>query len=161
MNDALLAPYGFFAQYTPGCAFPELLTTDLGKAFFAEEYFKPYPFCAANHQSIECALSLRRAYGLQARDIDRILVRVQPPTLRVFRRPVGARPGQLQPAVRRVQRREGIPAPGPASFDGCSDHLIDSDHHCLALGRQDMQIAHEDAPVKPAVRSLRRGGLDH
>lgn len=84
MNDALLAPYGFFAQYTSGCAFPELLTADLGKAFFAEEYFKPYPSCAANHPSIECAFSLREAYGLKPSDIRSVKIRVQPPTLRVF-----------------------------------------------------------------------------
>lgn len=84
MNDALLAPYGFFAQYTSGCAYPDALTADLGKAFYAEEYFKPYPSCAANHPSIECALSLREAHGIEPRDIRAVRVKVQPGTLRVF-----------------------------------------------------------------------------
>lgn len=74
-GDVLLAPYGFYAQYTGGCRYPETLTEGLGKVFYAEEYFKPYPACAATHSAIECALDLRSANGLNPDQIDRIAIR--------------------------------------------------------------------------------------
>lgn len=59
MGDALLAPYGFYAQYTAGCERPALLTADLGRRFHGESYFKPHPACMATHCGIEAALALR------------------------------------------------------------------------------------------------------
>jgi hypothetical protein len=61
MGDALHS-YGFYAQYTAGCVEPELLTRELGKTFYAEEYL---PTCVrATHSSIECALALRGTHHL-------------------------------------------------------------------------------------------------
>jgi 2-methylcitrate dehydratase len=79
IGDALLAPYGFFAQYTAGCARPEILTADLGKAFYAEEYFKPYPACAATHAYIACANRLRTKSKFSATDVAQVVVRQQGP----------------------------------------------------------------------------------
>jgi len=59
MADALHAPWGFYRQFTSGCAKPEVLIDGLGEVYWAEEYFKPYPACAATHGSIETALALR------------------------------------------------------------------------------------------------------
>jgi 2-methylcitrate dehydratase len=58
MADALNAPWGFYRQFTSGCIKPEVLTEGLGEVYWAEEYFKPYPACAATHGSIETALAL-------------------------------------------------------------------------------------------------------
>jgi 2-methylcitrate dehydratase len=80
IGDALQAPYGFFALYTGGCVHPEILTADLGKVFYAEEYFKPYPACAAAHTSIECALAIRNNNKLSPSQIERVTVQV--PTLK-------------------------------------------------------------------------------
>lgn len=74
MADPLLAPCGMFAQFTPGCARPDLLTSRLGEAFWGEEYFKPYPSCAANHSTIECALNLREANRLSPSDIASVRI---------------------------------------------------------------------------------------
>jgi 2-methylcitrate dehydratase len=84
MGDALHAPYGFYAQYTAGCIDPEQLTSDLGKVFYAEEYFKPYPACAATHSTIECALALREQHGLSAADVQKVVVRLPPASLKGF-----------------------------------------------------------------------------
>lgn len=81
MGDALRAPFGFYAQYTNGCEHPEVLTTDLGKVFYAEEYFKPYPACAHTHVCLECALTLRANNRLSPADIDRVIVRMPAPSL--------------------------------------------------------------------------------
>lgn len=84
MGDALHAPYGFYAQYTAGCVEPELITSDLGKTFYAEEYFKPYPACAATHSTIECALALRANNKLSASDVKSVVVRLTPASLKAF-----------------------------------------------------------------------------
>jgi 2-methylcitrate dehydratase len=84
MGDALLAPFGFYAQYTAGCADPQLLTADLGKRFYAEAYFKPYPACMAAHSSIDCALALRTRHELDPRRIAAVVVRLPEPLLRNF-----------------------------------------------------------------------------
>jgi 2-methylcitrate dehydratase len=80
IGDALRAPYGFYSQYTSGCVRPELLTADLGKAFYAEEYFKPYPACGASHTSLECALDIRAKNKLSPADIQHVIVRLSPPS---------------------------------------------------------------------------------
>lgn len=80
VGDALLAPYGFYKQYTAGCAHPELLTADLGNVYYAEEYFKPYPACAATHIHIECTRSLRSKHAISPADIAQVIVRSQAPT---------------------------------------------------------------------------------
>lgn len=84
MADALQAPYGFYAQYTAGCTRPELLLAELGKAFYAEEYFKPYPACAATHPTIECALALRKNHRLAVADIESVQILMTTASLNVF-----------------------------------------------------------------------------
>lgn len=84
MFDPLMAPYGFFAQYTGGCERPELLSTDLGSAFFGEEYFKPYPACAATHACLECAANLREKYALKPDQISRVVVQLSDRLLKNF-----------------------------------------------------------------------------
>lgn len=69
IGDALLAPYGFYAQYTAGCARPEILSADLGKRFHGESYFKPYPACMATHCGIEAGLALREPGRLSEADV--------------------------------------------------------------------------------------------
>lgn len=75
VSDALLSPYGFYAMFTSGCVRPELLTADLGKVFYADEYFKPYPVCGAIHSHLECANSLRARHKLAPADIAQVIVR--------------------------------------------------------------------------------------
>jgi 2-methylcitrate dehydratase len=81
IGDALRAPYGFYGQYTSGCKNPEILTAQLGKKFYAEEYFKPYPACAAAHTSIEVALAVRANNSLSPSDIEHVVVRLPAPSL--------------------------------------------------------------------------------
>ncbi len=84
MEDALHAPFGFFAQYTAGCAHPEVITEGLGRAFHGEAYFKPYPACMAAHPAIDCARALQRRAALQPEAISNIVVRLPPRLLGNF-----------------------------------------------------------------------------
>ena len=82
--DPLLAPCGFYAQFTSGCARPDLLTAGLGREWHGEVYFKPWPSCAANHPTIETALRLRQNARLDPSRIDSVVIRLAPRVLDLF-----------------------------------------------------------------------------
>ncbi len=84
LSDPFFSPYGFYRQFTSGCRHPEVLTGDLGRIYYAEEYFKPYPACAATHSAIECALALRERPGFDIGAAERITVRLAPQLLTNF-----------------------------------------------------------------------------
>jgi 2-methylcitrate dehydratase PrpD len=73
-EDALLSQFGYYRLYTPGCSDAEILTRDLGKMYFTESVFKPYPCCRGTHASIDCALSLVRKYNIGAKDIEAAVI---------------------------------------------------------------------------------------
>ncbi|MBO9604228.1 MAG: MmgE/PrpD family protein [Novosphingobium sp.] len=76
VGDALRSGYGFFGQFTTGCLDPDILTRELGQTFFAEEYFKPYPSCAATQAMMECALELSGGEQFLPEQIASLTVRV-------------------------------------------------------------------------------------
>lgn len=84
MTDPLLSPCGFYAQFTAGCARPDLLTGGLGQEWNGEIYFKPWPSCAANHPAIESALTLRAREKLDPQAIDSVTIQVEPRILGLF-----------------------------------------------------------------------------
>ncbi len=84
MDDPLTAPFGFYHQYTGGLTKPEILIGSLGKKFYAEGYFKPYPACAATHAGIECALELVEKNGLKPSDIDHVLAEITASSMKIF-----------------------------------------------------------------------------
>ena len=84
MDDPLTAPFGFYHQYTAGLAKPEILVGSLGKKFYAEGYFKPYPACAATHAGIECALELINKHGLKPGDIDHVVAEITASSMKIF-----------------------------------------------------------------------------
>lgn len=76
MGDALRSGYGFFGQFTTGCINPAILTRNLGEAFYGEEYFKPYPTCAATQAMMECALEMCAGRQFRAEEIATITVHI-------------------------------------------------------------------------------------
>ncbi|MBB5986774.1 MmgE/PrpD family protein [Sphingobium lignivorans] len=84
MTDPLLSPCGFYAQFTAGCARPDLLTGGLGQEWNGEIYFKPWPSCAATHPAIESALTLRAREKLDPATIDSVTIEVEPRILGLF-----------------------------------------------------------------------------
>jgi 2-methylcitrate dehydratase PrpD len=76
-KDPLLGRYGYFALY---CQQHDLerLTADLGKKFWGDSIFKPYPSCRHIHSTIDCALKLVQNYDIKAKEIDKITLAVAP-----------------------------------------------------------------------------------
>ncbi len=68
-SDPLLSKFGYFDLYTEGCTDPEILTKNLGKEYFADSTFKPYPCCRGGHAAIDCALSLLARQDVNTDDI--------------------------------------------------------------------------------------------
>jgi 2-methylcitrate dehydratase PrpD len=73
-EDALFSRFGYYQIYTDGCNNPEILTKDLGKKYYAEGHFKPYPACGGCHSAIDCALAIVQKYDIKADDIEEIVL---------------------------------------------------------------------------------------
>jgi len=73
-EDMLLGRYGFYRLYTGGCTRPEFLTEDLGRKYYMESQFKPYPSCRATHPVIDCAVALAKQHDIKADEIEKVTV---------------------------------------------------------------------------------------
>jgi 2-methylcitrate dehydratase PrpD len=74
-KDPLLGRYGYFALYCQKHD-PEYLTRDLGKKFYGDCTFKPYPSCRFVHSSIDCALELVQNHPIKPEDITGVTIDV-------------------------------------------------------------------------------------
>jgi len=77
-DDALLSDFGYYHLYTEGCIKPEILTRDLGKKYYADAVFKPYPCCRGTHVVIDSALSLLQKHDIKAEDIAEVTIYIPP-----------------------------------------------------------------------------------
>jgi len=76
VEDALLSKFGYFFLYAKGCKDPNIMTRDLGKKYYGESYFKPYPCGMPNHVAMDCALKLVSKHGIRAEDISEVIIHV-------------------------------------------------------------------------------------
>jgi 2-methylcitrate dehydratase PrpD len=79
--DPLLSRFGYYNVYAQGCKDPGLLTRELGKKFYGETYYKPYPCGMPNHAAIDAALALANKHDINTEDIDSIIIHVAPKAL--------------------------------------------------------------------------------
>lgn len=77
VKEPLLGEYGYFSLYSQTSR-PEVLTRDLGRTFYADSTFKPFPGCLLNQAPTACALELVRQHDIRAEDIAEITVEVSP-----------------------------------------------------------------------------------
>jgi 2-methylcitrate dehydratase PrpD len=77
VEDPLLSKHGYFALY---CRVPfiEILTKDLGRKFYADSVFKPYPACRLTHAAIDCVLQLIDAHDIKPEDMSIVTINVTP-----------------------------------------------------------------------------------
>ena len=80
-RDALLSEFGFYRLFTDGIKDSELLTKDLGKAYWGERTFKPYPSCRATHGLIDCALEIVQKNHIESKNIREAVAYM--PSLRI------------------------------------------------------------------------------
>jgi 2-methylcitrate dehydratase PrpD len=73
-EDMLLSRYGYYHLYTGGCNNPEILTKDLGKKYYTESLFKPYPSCRGTHPPIDCAIAIFRKHDIKAENIEKVIL---------------------------------------------------------------------------------------
>jgi len=76
--DALFAKYGYFFLFTEGCVDEDILTKDIGKKFYSEATFKPYPSCRSTHATIDCALKLISENDIDPSTIAKVVVKLPP-----------------------------------------------------------------------------------
>jgi 2-methylcitrate dehydratase PrpD len=76
-SDPLLGKFGYFALY---CKEHDTapLTKNLGKEFYGDCTFKPYPSCRFIHSTIDCALELSKNKEIILKDIASITINVAP-----------------------------------------------------------------------------------
>jgi 2-methylcitrate dehydratase PrpD len=76
-QDPLMGKYGYFALYCQDYD-PDILTRNLGKEFYGDCTFKPYPCCRFIHSTIDCGLNLIRNNDINPGEIDTITIDVAP-----------------------------------------------------------------------------------
>ncbi|MCX7911974.1 MAG: MmgE/PrpD family protein, partial [Dehalococcoidales bacterium] len=76
--DPLFGRFGYYKMFTEGCHKPEALTKDLGKKFYSDGTFKPYPCCRIPHAAIQAALTLVKKHDLKPADIASAVLEVAP-----------------------------------------------------------------------------------
>jgi len=93
-REVMLGYRGFLFAVSRGLwpVKPELLTRDLGKAwFFTRTSIKPFSACKATHNAATAVLQLEDAHGFRGRDIASIHAAVSLNTLELCCRPVEAK----------------------------------------------------------------------
>ncbi|HEY93723.1 MAG TPA: MmgE/PrpD family protein [Dehalococcoidia bacterium] len=78
IDDALLAQGGYYDIFTEGIKDPELLIKNLGKQYYSDGTFKPYPNCRMNHSAVDCAVDIVNEHGVSGDDIDKVIMYVSP-----------------------------------------------------------------------------------
>jgi 2-methylcitrate dehydratase PrpD len=76
-RDPLLGKYGYFALYCKEHD-PAVLTRNLGKEFYGDCTFKPYPCCRFLHSTIDCALKLALNNEIAVDEIDSVTINTAP-----------------------------------------------------------------------------------
>jgi 2-methylcitrate dehydratase PrpD len=76
-REPLLGKAAYFALYCQKHD-PEFLTRDLGKQFYGDKIFKPYPSCGFIHSTIDCAFKLIKDHDISAEDIASITLDTAP-----------------------------------------------------------------------------------
>ena len=80
IEDPLFGERGsYYTIFARGCNLPEMLTKDLGKKFYVEVIFKPYPGGGPTQATTPAALELARKHDINVDDIEEVILRTSPP----------------------------------------------------------------------------------
>ena len=73
LSDPLFSKYGYFFLFCKSYQ-QDVLTKELGEKFYADNTFKPYPCCRANHASIESIMELVNKNRITPDDIKQVII---------------------------------------------------------------------------------------
>ncbi len=82
IEDALLSEGGYYTMFTDGIKNPDLLTRDLGKVYYSDGTFKPYPCCRMNHAAVDCAVDIVNEHHVSGEDIEKVILYMSPGAMR-------------------------------------------------------------------------------
>jgi 2-methylcitrate dehydratase PrpD len=74
VKDALLAEGGYYDMFTDGIRDPDMLTKDLGRKYYSDGTFKPYPNCRINHATIDSTLAIIDNHDIASSDIEKVII---------------------------------------------------------------------------------------
>ena len=75
-EDALFGKFGYYDLYTQGHRNFQILTEDLGKKYYSDVTFKPYPCCRTTHPAIDCVLAIVHKNPVALQNIKEVILRV-------------------------------------------------------------------------------------
>ena len=78
VDDALLSQGGYYDLFTDGIKDPELLIKDLGKQYYSDGTFKPYPCCRMNHSAVDCAIDIVTGNNITGEEIEKVILYASP-----------------------------------------------------------------------------------
>ncbi len=81
VDDALNSRFGYFTLYGAGCKDPGIMVKALGKVYYGEAYFKPYPSGLPTHNGIDAALALVKKHDINVDEIKTININLSPGTI--------------------------------------------------------------------------------
>ena len=68
-------------MFTDGIRDPGALTKELGRTFYSDGTFKPYPNCRINHATIDSTLNIVRNQNFNSDDIEKVIIYASPGAL--------------------------------------------------------------------------------
>lgn len=82
VEDALLSEGGYYSLFTDGNVDPDVLTKDLGKKYYSDGTFKPYPCCRMNHAAVDCAVDILNENQISGDEIEKVILYMSPGAMR-------------------------------------------------------------------------------
>jgi 2-methylcitrate dehydratase PrpD len=68
----------YYASFTGGITQPDMITRDLGKKYYVEQVFKPWPGGRPTNAATQLAITMAKKYDLNADDIQEAVYRTSP-----------------------------------------------------------------------------------
>ena len=82
VKDALLSEGGYYSLFTDGIRDPGALTKELGRTYYSDGTFKPYPNCRINHATIDSTLRIINNNDIAIDDIEKVIIYASPAALK-------------------------------------------------------------------------------
>lgn len=83
LEDAFFGEHGGYYSGLASCNHPDRVTVDLGKKYYVEQAFKPYPGGRPTGAPADAALLLVRKHDIKVDEIEEVILHLSPPAAHV------------------------------------------------------------------------------